>query len=479
MSNRSYYYCLPIKDGYTREEMLHVFTDYAKVVLGRFCQDEELINKVSQEIDGQLQNVEETESSKVKTILVSTGEKEELYDCQFATRIMKSRANENAGMYINVAVENDEENVPLTRFIENAIYYGEQNFILIKNSYVKSAPFNTDDNGKDVILENTFAAYLCNKHILGKSLNLRISQRAIGLRYEDGEMLKKLFAGDIMPDVPTVIVRDEKIDADKIAKKLCGTVMVFYDQDSDAFEDIEDSDFRVKIIYEDGTTMWSEKNNMELATTEDVINEIIQRNWTRGFDTDNFELQNMLIDESLWLMDKMRETYFDCRNALKDYRDKYEKEKIKNGKPIVPFTYHQAAANTGSINLEAGNEKDLYDGEMRAIVIASLREYRNKYVTDNSRRAHVLDSILNATTDTSEYNNKKQTVEDTFKKYESNYSPKMIKEFEKCGFKVRSSSGHIKMKWMDDPRYLITMASTPSDHSSIINAEKETIKKIF
>lgn len=115
----------------------------------------------------------------------------------------------------------------------------------------------------------------------------------------------------------------------------------------------------------------------------------------------------------------------------------------------------------------AGEEMDLYEGEIKEIVLEILEEYK-KSCHDGSRRRHVIDDILQS----NEYKHlpekKREILKNALKGYR-NLTGSLKNELEALGIVISSDGKHYKWSYFGDSRYVVTAAKTSSDGRSGMN----------
>ena len=115
----------------------------------------------------------------------------------------------------------------------------------------------------------------------------------------------------------------------------------------------------------------------------------------------------------------------------------------------------------------AGEEKDLYEGEIKEIILEILEEYK-KSCYEGSRRQHVIDDILQC----NEYKHlpekKREILKKALKGYRS-LNGSLKNELEALGIEITSDGKHYKWSYFGDSRYVITAAKTSSDARSGMN----------
>ena len=125
----------------------------------------------------------------------------------------------------------------------------------------------------------------------------------------------------------------------------------------------------------------------------------------------------------------------------------------------------------------AGEEKDLYEGEIREIVLEILEEYK-KSCYEGSRRQHVIDDILQC----NEYKHlpekKREILKKALKGYR-NLTGSLKNELEALGIEISSDGKHYKWSYFGDNRYVVTAAKTSSDGRSGMNLSATMEKLMF
>ena len=110
--------------------------------------------------------------------------------------------------------------------------------------------------------------------------------------------------------------------------------------------------------------------------------------------------------------------------------------------------------------LDPGVEKEKYPGEFTDLMIYILRQVKSRY-HENSRPAHIIDSILDA----NELTGKNEKIMHAFKSAVSDgqkLSNKDKQILKSVGFPLEQNT-HLKCAYCDDDRYIIMISTTPSD----------------
>lgn len=189
---------------------------------------------------------------------------------------------------------------------------------------------------------------------------------------------------------------------------------------------------------------------------------------------------------------------FELEHVKKELeKEKIRTEKLETENEELKDKYQQAlrkaesmkntsTAREGRPLLVYGSEQEMYSGEIKSIILDSLRKALENTESsgdgkNNFRRYDVLNSVYSANTDGQTeclVRNKKKQVEDTL--YGTDDIGKIIKGLEKMGFTVENSgSGHYKIRYGNDDRYIFILPATTSDFRSFRNAATTIKKKYF
>lgn len=365
----------------------------------------------------------------------------------------------------------------------------EENWVCsIKSETLKNNQ-SADINFDGFDFTPSFLKYCQTQKKLGENIGFRLTNRPIHLRWEDYEEVKHLLKDDVIFYKPISLIRitDETL-LKKATEELKIETAVWIDDDPDLFDDLKDDGELdcSKIPNENSISYYPPfgysktyllDENSDLNT---IIKDIKQR-------VDEYHIENCMLRADyekglIW----RRASELDCYHTIIDDL-KQENAGLKKdigelkilSKQKLPVSVGSIAKTKNTVNVSKeplifnGDNKELYDGEIKDMVRSSLEEYREKYVQDGTRRADVLDSILKENKSTGICNKKATEISSALKDYDG-ASPKNIATLEKLGFKVKSKSKHLKIQWYD-PRYTYSIATTPSD----INAAENIIHSII
>lgn len=124
-----------------------------------------------------------------------------------------------------------------------------------------------------------------------------------------------------------------------------------------------------------------------------------------------------------------------------------------------------------------GEEEDLYDGEIKEMILDILSESLNKQ-KNNSRRAHILKDIIDNNNYEGVVEKRKNEIKNILKGY-SNMPSSMKQSLQKFGFCISADGKHYKLSYYNDSRYTFIMAKSGSDGRGGSNLASEIIKDIL
>lgn len=126
--------------------------------------------------------------------------------------------------------------------------------------------------------------------------------------------------------------------------------------------------------------------------------------------------------------------------------------------------------------LYLGDERDLYEGEIREIILEIISEYR-KNCKEDTRRAHIISDLLECNEYKRLPEKRREQLKNALKGYRSlNGSLKSL--LESLGFEITEEGKHYKWTYFGDHRYMTTVAKTSSDGRAGLNIAS-TIDKLM
>ena len=124
-----------------------------------------------------------------------------------------------------------------------------------------------------------------------------------------------------------------------------------------------------------------------------------------------------------------------------------------------------------------GDEKDIYEGETKDIILSILaKEYKN--LPDKTRRKDVIEAILKRNKVTGRADSIITQLKAGLKGYKSLNLPLRLM-FEAFGFDIAENGEHYKITFQGDDRYLVVLSKTASDHREGKNFMSEVVNTMF
>lgn len=132
----------------------------------------------------------------------------------------------------------------------------------------------------------------------------------------------------------------------------------------------------------------------------------------------------------------------------------------------------------GGLVLAKGDEDDFFDNEILSVVIDALKDHLEKSVHPNSRRAHILKSILDSNLVESDHDERIASVKAALRGYKD-MNKKIRSVFEELGFSLASDGKHWKIIYQEDDRYSYVLPKTGSDHRGGLNAGADITNIVY
>lgn len=127
--------------------------------------------------------------------------------------------------------------------------------------------------------------------------------------------------------------------------------------------------------------------------------------------------------------------------------------------------------------LAPGNERDLYPGERKDIVLEILQAYMNQ-IRDDTRRQHILQDIFAFNEKDGGAEEEAEQLRTLLRNYES-LDAKTKSGLEQLGFIITADGKHYKAVYKNDARYVFSFSRTPGDYRAGKNLASDIIKKLF
>lgn len=136
----------------------------------------------------------------------------------------------------------------------------------------------------------------------------------------------------------------------------------------------------------------------------------------------------------------------------------------------------EQAAEGGLINL--GDEHDLFEGEVRDIIISALKEASERVAQPGSRRAHVLKDLLASNEPRGHAAVMSEEIKALLRDYRS-MDARTKTALTRLGFDLSEDGKHWKAVYQGDSRYTFTFPKTGGDHRGGLNMVRDITNALF
>ena len=168
---------------------------------------------------------------------------------------------------------------------------------------------------------------------------------------------------------------------------------------------------------------------------------------------------------------------FDGEIAAKDERLVVMERELQRLRAEI-YRYEQSGElGDSTVTMSHGEEREFYVGERRDAIMAALDRGR-KYLTQNGRRAHLVEDVLRANEATDVGPDLEASLKDTFAK-SGDLGQSQRRTLEDLGFIIEKTGKHWKVMYHGDGRYIFTVGNTGSDHRAGKNLASTIIKKLL
>lgn len=182
---------------------------------------------------------------------------------------------------------------------------------------------------------------------------------------------------------------------------------------------------------------------------------------------------------------KMKEDNETWMNLVDEETNRYSQEieklnndcRTKEREIMMLQAKLDAKENLDDAILFAGDIEEFFPNEQREFVISALQE-ASKNVIKDSRRMHVLQSVIDANKSDGTLD-KLQAKIDTIFSGMKTLGEREKRGLEEVGFKVKHKGEHYKLYYHEDERYVVVMGVTPSDIRAMKNNRRNLIKKVL
>lgn len=300
---------------------------------------------------------------------------------------------------------------------------------------------------------------------------------------------------------------DYSVDVEKLASDLVGIAHVLVENESSVATYLKETtgernpyNGAIGIYYENGDysiitrKSWMNKNQFRNEITHSIYRRIsmlnIPDNQSISYIQSKILLRNVSNNIELSEKDRrIRELEIqlsqkcsevdEAKQELRDYIDTFGENEKALCDAQFKLQYYQSVIeqrNEGGVVFK-NTEKEFYPGEIKDVILELLEEKQRGY-GDNQRKRrsyHIIKDFL-GNNSISEYREEfKQRVRVLFEK---GINERTLSEFSQAGFEIKGND-HQKAYFHNDGRYMVTIASTPSERRGIANTAHDAIDILF
>jgi len=352
-----------------------------------------------------------------------------------------------------------------------------------------------------------FVRMVISNGYAGMDANLEISNEAVSITKSNYKVIENVITGEVKYDLPVIyitktwagnypvkihrltdnlqgvahVIKETDASVSKLLMRSCegknahhGGIGIYYPSSSassktlDGNKYISSEDVLIRKIIDVVFRYMNQQIREEMYTWEGVQYELVR--------VRNEELSKMsksVENENKELLDYFEEQLQISEGTIKELNNKNAAltQELQGLRRKMDMTENVPI-------LVYGEEDDLYEGEIREIVMDILVESRKKGQKENSRRAHVLDDIIETNRYDAIAKSREKRIKKVLKGYR-NMNSSMRQELQEFGFTITEEGKHYKLTFYDDPRYVATMAKTSSDYLAGDNLSSEIIKNML
>ncbi len=325
--------------------------------------------------------------------------------------------------------------------------------------------------------------------------------------FECRDFFEKVVLNKITSDLPVVYVSrttagENPLDVNKLAFRLQGVAHVFCDPvEGTVFKGLSEDLDNVKlkagkifIFYPSQnkksriinlTGSNSDSEILEDRIVNDVYNYMNSRmrnpidTWD-GVSTEKLHIVNrkLLADHSA-----IEEENNSLYEIFEEQLEKMEESNVRLANEVQRLTAElqglrmRYSDKEKSPILYLGEEKDLYTGEIKEIILEIMSEYQKSCKVD-SRRWHVISDLIESNGFNRIPEKRREQLKNALKGYKTlNGSLKSL--LETLGFEISDDGKHYKWTYYGDHRYVVTAAKTCSDSRAGMNLSSTIDKLMF
>ena len=319
------------------------------------------------------------------------------------------------------------------------------------------------------------------------NLGFELRKRAVTLEEADKDKLTAAIGSSDTNALPFVYLSSaSSINADSLARKLAGLAVVVSDP-GDVLYSLDPACYPAPIY-----VLIPHKGAVPVAFGNypfhrDIIHTVADYLNSRAYDKletwegVNGELLRLRSQETIENLrarsedNEFSKSYLEELEAEnEEYSKKYEKlaeefQKLKLENERLHYRL-ESYSGAGHPIIVSGHENDLYPNEQREVIIDCLKDYLDKTVQSVSRRADILRSIIDANHVEGIPDKYRKIIKAAFDGYKKFDCAKIMDALRETGIIVVDHTGHYKVQYHGDPRYIYEASATASDHRAGKNA---------
>ncbi len=332
---------------------------------------------------------------------------------------------------------------------------------------------------------------------------LEVTDKPILIHEEDTDSIAKMILREVTYNMPVVYMSCESdghciVNPYMVAEKLNGVAHVIFETTRSVSFGLRDKSESnnpyagaVEIFYSNGSRkiLPSQLSGTHSHKVYTIVNTVFEHlNQLRVEDRFSWsQLQSNKLRKQLSTAIQKKEQdskeYAELEHTYEEILDEKDSQikRLSDQLFSANNTIAQLEAQLSTVErtpaLAVGEEQDLYPFEQQSMLV-ELLEKELRTVANNSRKEHILSSLIVANRCENTMNEKRTRIKSCLHGY-MKMTPAISKELESIGFSLSEDGKHIKLVFGEDPRYTGTLSKTGSDHRAGDNSAHDLIRSIF
>jgi len=202
----------------------------------------------------------------------------------------------------------------------------------------------------------------------------------------------------------------------------------------------------------------------------------------RVYNNEQLNEKDKKIQELEIQLEQKKEEIFNAKQEHQEYLDTFGTNEKEISSMQAKLQYYQSLIERDKNEVKElalnFTEEEFYAGEVKDVVLELIEKAGKNYGDDQKKRRsyHILQDIINNNS-TSTY--RKEMIQEIREIIErGNVSERTLSELRQMGFVVKGND-HQKASFHGDKRYMITLASTPSEWRGGSNTAHDAIDLMF